>query len=269
MKSAFLASDGISMSRRLLEIVRSITEACFDSAVADDAPLATQLNEAGWRHKLASALHEELEVPLTAEDLKNAESLPKLSSLVQSHLVQDPSVRSIVSVYVLVEQLVREEVAHDINYHWYAAWKGDLLHNTDSLDDVEIVLRMEQAFGFSISDQDAQEMRTVGQTVRYLWRRSCEQSFTLRQRPEDVCESAFIFHQLRRLLIIRAGVSRKSIRPSVRLAALLPSWHRGFLKEVQGIFGVDLPRANLFYKAFGMEKRTTIKELVALIVRQK
>ena len=264
-----MATDGISMSKSLFEIVRSITEACFDSAVADDAPLAIQLNEAGWRHKLASALHDELEVPITAEDLKHADSLPKLSHLVQSHLVQDSSGRSIVEVYVLVEQFVREELAHAVNYHWYAAWKGDLLHNTDSLEDVEIVLRMEQAFGFSISDLDAQEMRTVGQTVRYLWRRSCMQSFTLRQRPKDVCESAFIFHELRRLLIIRAGVSRKSVRPSVRLVALLPSWHRGFLKEVQNIFGVDLPRANLFYKAFGLEKRTTIKELVALIVRQK
>ena len=54
-----------------------------------------------------------------------------------------------------------------------------MFNNSDSLEDVEIVLRMEEAFEFSISDRDAQEMKTIGQTVRYLWERS-RQSFTLR-----------------------------------------------------------------------------------------
>jgi len=40
------------------------------------------------------------------------------------------------------------------------------LNDNDSLDDVEIVIRMENAFGFSIPDRDVAAMRTVAQTVR-------------------------------------------------------------------------------------------------------
>lgn len=143
-----------------------------------------------------------------------------------------------------------------------------MLNDTDSLDDVEIVIRMEDTFGLSISDRDAQEMRTVGQTVRYLWRRSCEQQgFILRECSDLVCEKAFIFHELRRLLIMRGGVPRNAVRLDVRLGALLPSRYRQFWREIERIFGVDLPRSNLLTLNVGLEKRTTINELVALIAR--
>jgi hypothetical protein len=173
-----------------------------------------------------------------------------------------------VDVYAAVEQFAREELPHSIGYHWYAAWQGDLLKNTDSLEDVEIVLRMEDTFGFSISDRDAQEMHTVGQTVRYLWRRSCEQSFTLRECPDLVCEKAFIFHELRRLLMLRGGVPRNAVRLDARLGDLLPSRYRQFWREIERIFDVDLPRSNLPLNV-GLEKRTTSKELVALIAKSQ
>ena len=57
---------------------------------------------------------------------------------------------------------MEDELSHRINYHWYAAWISGLLNESDSLDDVEIVMRMEEEFGFSISDRDAQAMQTVG-----------------------------------------------------------------------------------------------------------
>jgi hypothetical protein len=124
---------------------------------------------------------------------------------------------------------------------------------------------MEDAFGVAISDQDAQSMHTVGQTVRYLWQRSCEQNFTLRQRSEGVCQGAFIFHELRRLLMIRGGVRRSAVRLDERLGDRLPSWYLQFWKEVQDIFHVDLPQAHALTFSSGLEKRTTIKQLVALI----
>lgn len=248
-----------------LEILHSITEACLGSAVTDVAPLVGQVNEAGWNQKLESALHRELGVKVTYSEIESAGSLLKLSELLERRLVRDPGGRSLVDIYAVLEQFVREELSHEINYHWHATWIGDLLNNTDSLEDVEIVLRMEDAFGFHIPDQDVQEMPTVGQTVRYLWRRNCEQSFTLRQRPADVCRGAFVFNELRRLLIKRGGVPRAAVRLDTRLGDLLPTWHFQFWRQIPSIFGVDIPHGNLLTRILGVEKRTTIKELVALI----
>jgi acyl carrier protein len=201
--------------------------------------------------------------------LSPAGSLLAVAELLETRLVRDSTGRSIVDIYSLVEQIVREELPHDINYHWPALWKGDLLNSTDSLDDVEIVLRMEESFGFSIPDRDAQEMHTVGQTIRYLWKRIFEQSFTLRPSPPDVCPGTFVFHELRRLLIIRGGVPRGSVRLDSRLGDLLPSWHSHFWKQIQNVFGVHISYGNLLTRSLGLEKRITIKELVALITSSR
>ena len=38
----------------------------------------------------------------------------------------------------------------------------------DSLDTVELVMAFEEEFGIDIPDEDAEQMRTVGDTVKYL-----------------------------------------------------------------------------------------------------
>lgn len=38
----------------------------------------------------------------------------------------------------------------------------------DSLDTVELVMAFEEEFGVDIPDEDAEQMRTVGDAVRYL-----------------------------------------------------------------------------------------------------
>lgn len=240
-------------------------EAHFSAAVTADGSLRASVNEAGWELNLSSVLREQLGVEITAGEIKSTGSLRNLSGLLETRLPRDPMERSLVDIYATLEQFVTEELSHEFKYDWYATWKGDLLKNTDSLDDVEIVMRMEEFFGFSIPDCDVQAMQTVGQTVRYLWQRSREQSFTLRQRPSDVCPACFIFHELRRLLVIRGGVSRTDVRLDTQLGDLLPTWYFQFWKHVQVIFGVDIPHGNLLTRSFGFEKRTTIKELVALI----
>ena len=253
-------------SPETLKILQSIALTWLGSTVLDEALVEIDAN-AGQR--LSSAIQEELGVFLTANEIQSSGSLLRLSDLLESRFARNPMGKSLVEIYVALEQLVREELSHDINYHWYAVWKGDLLNNTDSLEDVELVLRMEDAFGFSISDRDAQEMKTVGQTVRYLWRRSCEQSFTLRQRPEGVCQSVFVFHEIRRLLIIRGGVQRTAVRLESRLGDLMPSWYLQFWNHVQSIFGVHLPEGKLLTFSLGLEKRTTIRELIALLTAAK
>ncbi|MEK9501161.1 acyl carrier protein [Gaopeijia maritima] len=44
----------------------------------------------------------------------------------------------------------------------------------DSLDTVELVMAFEEEFGFDIPDEDAETLRTVGDAIRYMNKRSAE-----------------------------------------------------------------------------------------------
>jgi len=242
-----------------LKILISISEACFGS------PVTYQVKDDESARKLSYALSEELGVGVTATEVESAGSLLALAELVETRLERDQRGRTLVDTYSTLEQFVREELAHEINYHWHATWRDDLLDPTDSLEDVEIVIRMEEGFGFSMPDKDIEKLQTVAQTVRYLRQRERAQSFTLRQRPTDVCQSAFVFHELRRLILVRGGVPRTDIRLDTRLGDLIPTWHSHFWTQMPTVFGVDLPHGNFLTRMLGVRKRTTIKELVALI----
>jgi len=63
---------------------------------------------------------------------------------------------------ILVEQLGvdEEQVTED------ASFQADL--DADSLDLVELIMELEDQFGLKISDEDAQQIATVGQAVDYV-----------------------------------------------------------------------------------------------------
>lgn len=251
--------------KKLQEILLSIVKASFGVSVTGDELLAEQLKDVEWPKTLSLQILRELDIEVTPEEIKSLASVPRLSTLIHSRLERDLVGRSLVDVYSIVARLIKEHLSHDVNYHWHATWLGDLLNESDSLDDVEIVISIEREFGFSISDRDAQDMQTVGQTVRYLWTRACEQGFTLRLRPQHVCKRAFVFYELRRLLVVRGGVSRSAVRLDARLGELLPTWYRQFWEDVQRIFGANLPQASLLTFSSRREKNTTVRELVNLI----
>jgi acyl carrier protein len=50
-----------------------------------------------------------------------------------------------------------------------ARFREDL--EADSLDLVELIMEFEEQFGESISDEEAQQLRTVGQVVEYVEKR--------------------------------------------------------------------------------------------------
>lgn len=63
---------------------------------------------------------------------------------------------------IIIEQLgvTEEEVTMD------SSFRDDL--KADSLDLVELIMAFEEEFGGEISDEQAQELETVGDVVRYL-----------------------------------------------------------------------------------------------------
>ena len=63
---------------------------------------------------------------------------------------------------IIVEQLGvdEEEVTPD------ASFVDDL--GADSLDTVELVMAFEEEFGIEIPDEDAEQLQTVGDAVKYL-----------------------------------------------------------------------------------------------------
>ena len=63
---------------------------------------------------------------------------------------------------IVVEQLgvSEDEVSGD------SSFVDDL--GADSLDTVELVMAFEEEFGIDIPDEDAEQMRTVGDAIKYL-----------------------------------------------------------------------------------------------------
>lgn len=63
---------------------------------------------------------------------------------------------------VVVEQLgvSESEVSREASY------VDDL--GADSLDTVELVMALEEAFGMEIPDEDAEKIKTIGDTISYI-----------------------------------------------------------------------------------------------------
>ena len=70
---------------------------------------------------------------------------------------------------------VREIIAQELGVEHEkvtdeAAFVEDL--GADSLDTVELVMAFEEEFGIEIPDEDAEQMQTVGQAIKYLEEKS-------------------------------------------------------------------------------------------------
>ena len=70
-------------------------------------------------------------------------------------------------VYERVKEVLSEQLGVDENeINEEASFQEDL--EADSLDLVELIMELEDQFGITISDEDAQKIQTVGQAVDYV-----------------------------------------------------------------------------------------------------
>jgi len=70
-------------------------------------------------------------------------------------------------VYEQVKKVVIEQLGvSDSEVTRGASFVDDL--GADSLDTVELVMALEEAFGIEIPDEDAEKIKTIGDTVSYI-----------------------------------------------------------------------------------------------------
>ncbi len=67
---------------------------------------------------------------------------------------------------IIVDQLGVEE--EEVNMNTKFRGKGENALGADSLDLVELIMAFEEEFGGEISDEEAQNITTVGEAVTYL-----------------------------------------------------------------------------------------------------
>ena len=71
------------------------------------------------------------------------------------------------SVEQRVREIVAEQLERDVNEVTNAASLIDDL-GADSLDVVELVMKMEEEFGIEIPDEEAEKFKTVNDVVQYI-----------------------------------------------------------------------------------------------------
>lgn len=130
------------------------------------------------------------------------------------------------------------------------------------LDGVELVMEIEDEFGISIGDEDAEKLTTVGQTAAYVVDRLRQKSpgpvagAPVSTAASPARPSASAFYQLRRELRSRFGVSRRRVLPSSRIGDLVSAradrerWNDlaiacGFLRERGSLFSPGFPAAGM------------------------
>ena len=87
------------------------------------------------------------------------------------------------------------------------------------LELVEIVMEVEETFGIIISDDDAPQIRTVGELHQYILE-------SRRKENQRGCATGRVFRDIRRVLMETTSTPRRAIRPGTELKVILPPRNR-------------------------------------------
>ena len=100
------------------------------------------------------------------------------------------------------------------------------------LDGVEIVMKIEEAFGITIDDGEAGKIATPGQLIDLVLSK-------VGHTVDEACLTQRAFHRVRAALMRRRGVPRNQIRPDISLGSLFPrSSRREDVRQISGDIGL-------------------------------
>lgn len=99
-----------------------------------------------------------------------------MSTFSESSFVKD-------EIYVRLEKIAREELHADIPYDWTFCWHdalsiGNFFTRPDGMDLCELLYRIEEEFRIVISDEEAERIRDVQQTVDLIYDKVRSKSLT-------------------------------------------------------------------------------------------
>jgi hypothetical protein len=99
---------------------------------------------------------------------------------------------------------------------------------------LDIVLEVEDTFGFSIPDEDAAGLTTMSKLYDYVLAHRF-------RGKQDACLSSIAFYKLRRALMSVLEIPRNAVRVSADLAAIIPRRRRRTWRAIEKTTGCRLP----------------------------
>jgi len=107
----------------------------------------------------------------------------------------------------------------------------------DGLDTVRLVAEVEDVFGISIPDKEAERIQTAGQLCDYLVKK-----IGAIGSPSDSCLSAASFYLTRRKLASLFGVKQRAIGPDTAIEQFIPmEGRRAAWEELEEKLAIELP----------------------------
>lgn len=122
-------------------------------------------------------LKNELFVDLSEEDIFDSSELSRLAEILEENLERTPKGLTIVSLFGEIELIAKREVHKSLVLKWRSKWDdyydlGNWLTAPDSLDFLEMFMRIEERFGFPPKSISAEglENGSVGESVKHIWK---------------------------------------------------------------------------------------------------
>jgi acyl carrier protein len=103
------------------------------------------------------------------------------------------------------------------------------------LDLLELVLTVEDTFGFPMPDEDAVQLNTVGKLYEYI----------LAHRfhgKQEICVRSMTFYKIRRAMMAVLKIPRKDIKVSTELSAIIPVHRRRIWRALEKATNFRLPQ---------------------------